>query len=52
MLKHLKNKCLSLTNTKNKDKLKETDFPLNLEDDIAVYLLKLYKYQERLKISK
>ena len=40
MLDHLKNKCLSLMNTDNKDQLKETELPSNLEEDIVVYFTK------------
>ena len=43
ILDHLKIKFLSLTNTKNKDQLKVTDFPWNLEEDIAMHFTKLHK---------
>ena len=36
-------------NTDNMEQLKETELPWNPEEDIAVYLLKIHKEQERLK---
>ena len=50
ILSHIKNKCLQLTTTEKKEKLKEIEFLWNPEEDIAVYFKKLHKDQERLKI--
>ena len=49
MLKHIKNKCLSLNKTEKIYQQKDTKFTCILEEDIAVYFTKLHKQQELLK---
>ena len=38
-----------LTNTENKEKLKDTEFLWNPEEDIVMYFTNMYKEKERLK---
>ena len=49
MLKHIKNKCLSLNKTEKIYQQKDTKFTCILEEDIAVYFTKLQKEKELLK---
>ena len=51
ILDHIKKEYLLLTNTENKEELKEAEFSWMPEEDISVYFTKLNKEQERLKKS-
>ena len=51
MIFYIKKKFLSLINIWKKDQLKQTEFSWNIEDNMAMYLMKLHKDQERLKKS-
>ena len=43
----LKKQCIKFTNTEKKEQLKETEFPWNPDEKIAVYFTKLHKKKER-----